>query len=626
MSHLKRSDSARLNKEQLEELNAAFKSVDLDGNGYVSVAELQEALAVVGLKIPGHEVRELIRKHDTSVRDGRLDMNEFRQLYAELKEDRDMGMKLPSLVKKATGVKNLGGLSETSADGTTHTVRMEEQVAFSNWINRNFADHADCKKYLPLNPESNDLYEKCNDGVLYCYLVNLSQPGTIDERAINKASKLSIYQIHENLTLALNSSQAIGCNIVNIGAEDLHAGKPHLVLGLLWQIIRIGLLSDINLHQHPGLVALLEEGETLEDLMKLSPEQILIRWVNYHLARSNCGRRISNFTTDIKDSVAYIHLLHQISPPGSGVTTVAEHEHDLHDRAERMLQEADKIHCRAFVRPDDVVKGNPKLNLAFVANLFNMYPALDQPANVDLGEIHEETREEKTYRNWMNSMGVSPYVNRIYNDLCDGLIIFQLYDIIKPGTVDWKKVIQKFNKMRMLMEKIENCNYAVELGRQVKFSLVGIAGKDIYDGNETLTLALVWQLMKAYTLSVLARLAGTGNPIVEKEIIEWANAKLESAGKSRRFTSFNDPGLSDGWVIIDLLDACKPNSIKYDLVKEGHSDEDKLSNAKYAISMARKNGAKVYALPEDIVEVKSKMVMTIFACIMMFDYASSGPK
>ena len=58
------------------------------------------------------------------------------------------------------------------------------------------------------------------------------------------------------------------------------------------------------------------------------------------------------------------------------------------------------------------------------------------------------------YRNWMNSMGVSPYVNYLYSDLCDGLIIFQLYDIIKPGIVDWAKVHKKFNKMRMLMEKI----------------------------------------------------------------------------------------------------------------------------------------------------------------------------
>ena len=45
----------------------------------------------------------------------------------------------------------------------------------------------------------------------------------------------------------------------------------------------------------------------------------------------------------------------------------------------------------------------------------------------------------------------------------------------------------------------------------------------------------------------------------------------------------------------------------------------KLENAQYAISMARKIGARVYALPEDIVEVKSKMVMTVFACLMIRD-------
>lgn len=54
----------------------------------------------------------------------------------------------------------------------------------------------------------------------------------------------------------------------------------------------------------------------------------------------------------------------------------------------------------------------------------------------------------------MNSMGVSPYVNYIYNDLIDGLIIFQLYDICKPGIVDWNKVIKKFNKLKANFEKI----------------------------------------------------------------------------------------------------------------------------------------------------------------------------
>lgn len=36
--------------------------------------------------------------------------------------------------------------------------------------------------------------------------------------------------------------------------------------------------------------------------------------------------------------------------------------------------------------------------------------------------------------------------------------------------------------------------------------------------------------------------------------------------------------------------------------------------------MARKIGARIYALPEDIAEVKPKMVMTVFACLMARDY------
>ena len=69
-------------------------------------------------------------------------------------------------------------------------------------------------------------------------MINHSCPDTIDERAVNKKPN-TVYAKHENLTLALNSAQAIGCNVVNIDAHDLIQGKQHLVLGLLWQIIRV---------------------------------------------------------------------------------------------------------------------------------------------------------------------------------------------------------------------------------------------------------------------------------------------------------------------------------------------------------------------------------------------------
>ncbi|MGH0130294.1 UNVERIFIED_CONTAM: hypothetical protein FKN15_045726 [Acipenser sinensis] len=128
----------------------------------------------------------------------------------------------------------------------------------------------------------------------------------------------------------------------------------------------------------------------------------------------------------------------------------------------------------------------------------------------------------------------SLFLSLFCSDLQDALVILQLYEKIKVP-VDWNKVNKPpYPKLGANMKKLENCNYAVELGKHpAKFSLVGIGGQDLNDGNATLTLALVWQLMR-----------------------------------------------------------------------------------RYAVSMARKIGARVYALPDDLVEVKPKMVMTVFACLM----------
>ena len=48
-----------------------------------------------------------------------------------------------------------------------------------------------------------------------------------------------------------------------------------------------------------------------------------------------------------------------------------------------MLVQADRLGCRQFVTATDVVSGNAKLNMAFVATLFNKHPALTKPENED---------------------------------------------------------------------------------------------------------------------------------------------------------------------------------------------------------------------------------------------------
>ncbi|XP_063287996.1 plastin-3 isoform X2 [Pelobates fuscus] len=618
--------TTHISKDELEELREAFSKVDLDSSGYISDYELHDLFKEANLPLPGYRVREIIQKlmlEGDKNKDGKIGFEEFVFIVQELKSS-DIAKTFRKAINRKDGICAIGGTSELSSEGTQHSYSEEEKYAFVNWINKALENDPDCKHVLPMNPNTNDLFKKLGDGIVLCKMINLSVPDTIDERAINK-KKLTPFTIQENLNLALNSASAIGSHVVNIGAEDLKAGKPHLVLGLLWQVIKIGLFADIELSRNEALAALLREGETLEELMKLSPEELLLRWVNFHLENSG-GQKINNFSSDIKDSRAYFHLLKQIAPKGQkegeeriDINMSGFNEKDDLKRAEYMLQQADQLGCRQFVTPADVVSGNSKLNLAFVANLFNKYPALTKPENQDIDWtlLEGETREERTFRNWMNSLGVNPHVNHLYGDLQDALVILQLYEKIKVP-VDWNKVNKPpYPKLGANMKKLENCNYAVDLGKHpAKFSLVGIGGQDLNDGNPTLTLALVWQLMRRCTINVLEDL-GDGQKANDDIIVNWVNKSLSEAGKTTSIQSFKDKTISTSLAVVDLIDAIQPESINYELVKTGDlTDEDKLENAKYAVSLARRIGARVYALPEDLVEVKPKMVMTVFACLM----------
>ncbi|XP_036611318.1 plastin-1 [Trichosurus vulpecula] len=620
------NNTTTISREELEELQEAFNKIDIDNSGYVSDYELQDLFKEARLPLPGYKVREIVEKiiavadHN---KDGKINFEEFVSLMQELKS-KDISKTFRKIINKREGITAIGGTSAISSEGTQHSYAEEEKVAFVNWINKALENDPDCKHLIPMDPTDNSLFKSLADGIILCKMINLSEPDTIDERAINK-KKLTPFTISENLNLALNSASAIGCTVVNIGAQDLKEGKPHLVMGLLWQIIKVGLFADIEISRNEALIALLREGEELEELMKLSPEDLLLRWVNFHL--TNAGwQKISNFSQDIKDSRAYLHLLNQIAPKGhtDGEPSITIDLSGLNERndlkrAELMLQEADKLGCRQFVSPADVVSGNPKLNLAFVANLFNTYPCLYKPENndIDMNLLEGESKEERMFRNWMNSLGVSPYINHLYLDLADASVIFQLYEMTRVP-VEWSRVNKPpYPALGGNMKKLENCNYAVELGKnKAKFSLVGIGGQDLHEGNSTLTLALLWQLMRRYTLNVLSDL-GEGEKVNDDIIIKWVNQTLKEANKKTSISSFKDKSISTSLPVLDLIDAIAPNAIRKEMVKrEGLSDEDRLNNAKYAISVARKIGARIYALPDDLVEVKPKMVMTVFACLM----------
>ena len=191
---------------------------------------------------------------------------------------------------------------------------------------------------------------------------------------------------------------------------------------------------------------------------------------------------------------------------------------------------AEKIGIKPIITANDVVYGDEKLNMAFLAELFNRHnglsrddidqEVLDELALENLDEldgmIEQETREEETYRNWVNSLGMAPVsqlmpdnIARLYSDLRNGLYLLKIEDEVKPGVVNWSRVHKSYDKWQRHMKCMENCSYAVEIGQsKLGYSLVGINGANIFEMDRTRTLAILWQLMRSFMTKVLSSMNG----------------------------------------------------------------------------------------------------------------------
>ena len=116
------------------------------------------------------------------------------------------------------------------------------------------------------------------------------------------------------------------------------------------------------------------------------------------------------------------------------------------------------------------------------------------------------------------------------------------------------------------------------------------------------------------------------------EILKWANTTAQKAKAGvRPIRSFKDPSLTTGIFLLDLLEALRPGIVDPALiinVSETGDYEDRKQNgacfvpicalqdtedalfstAKLAISIARKMNALIFLVPEDIVDVRPRLV------------------
>lgn len=65
-------------------------------------------------------------------------------------------------------------------------------------------------------------------------------------------------------------------------------------------------------------------------------------------------------------------------------------------------------------------------------------------------------------------------------------VLLEVLDKVSPGSVNWKQATKP--PIKLPFRKVENCNQVVEVGKQLKLSLVNVAGNDIVQGNKKLII------------------------------------------------------------------------------------------------------------------------------------------
>lgn len=258
-----------------------------------------------------------------------------------------------------------------------------------------------------------------------------------------------------------------------------------------------------------------------------------------------------------------------------------------------------------LVAAHDITTGNAKVNTLFVAAIFNTKHGLEDltkeeyEAAAMIDDDIAGTAEERAFRFWINSLNIEGvYIDDLFSGFNDGILINKIIHRINDKVVDWKKVDMNPNND---FKKNINNNYGVGLCKDaLKIKIIGVGGTDLTKGDKKSILTIVWQLARQHYLTLIG-------DKTEEDLVNWANNLV--GGKATAIQNLKDKSLSNGKFLLHLCAGIESRAVNWELVTEGGNEEELQNNAKYVISVARKLGAVIFCVWEDIVNVNPKQML-----------------
>jgi len=503
--------------------------------------------------------------------------------------------------------------------------------------------------YIPMEPiNKHRVIGTLFDAAELCDFVAAVNPSMLDTRCVHRPSSLEEpyplpdRAVWENASLLLSSCKAMALQLPTYDPAawvdaELRGEHAPLLIAVLDQLCKERLKNFVNIEKHPEIIRLLTGSELADDPEKvrnfLLPTEVLKRWMNMTLGRPT-NADVGSIAVDLYKTLC------KLDPEGLGGAEAPQIHSNVMNKAaaEAMLDYVgNTMGIPHHLEVDDLLAGNEKLEELLAARVFDLNNGLTALSEDEETKYRafwvDENHDDDSYLPWLNSQ-LPPHlrIGNLYRDLSDGIILAHILERCQRDVIDWKKMRKQ---IRHKFDKVTNCNHVYDtMKNKFPFSLVGIGGNDIVDGRQMYIHTILWQIMRYQATKKLSELSFGGKEVKDADILKWSkdtHQALEDR-KSATAKSFKDRVLTTAVFYLELLKAMghaedvKDELVHWDIKPAGNQQEveqdldRRLANARYTISLIRMFGGDIFVLPEDLVAMEPKAVMSVYAALMTIAY------
>ena len=484
----------------------------------------------------------------------------------------------------------------------------KERNKYAKIINKVLKGDPDCGDRIPIDPNSDELYDKLRDGVILCKLINLCEPDTIKAGDFKTNPDMNVYDKYANLEKAIDGAKKIGVKAETNPDDvlDKNKGRDNDLLGEI--LARLNLKKN-EVKQCPETKKISEGGETPEQVAELPVDDFLKKWVNHHLKHAGHPKVLNNFGDDVKDGEKYVILLNDLDP---SCDKSALDDSDPLARAKKNIDNAKKLGAETTVTPEDLASGNEAMNRLFASDLYNalMNAGGDEDYDKDLMKAYVNTVNKELCDDaaCKNQVPINPDNEEVFNKLKDGVILGKLINLADKDALDDQGL--KVGDNLTDEDKGDNLDKVADgedkLGLPHKASPKDIRlGKRKKDqealGDILARIKVPPQLIRNdKDADDLVQNGETKEDLATKVPVKdfvkrWANKHLKLAGSPKQVNNLDDD-LKDGEVYTILLNNVDPNLCD----KSPLEESDPVKRMAKVIDNAKKLGVDTAATPEQL--------------------------